>query len=136
MSGKDKKELLIDRHPTGAKEALEEFSSPEEEAKNLENRLRKQDLEQRKEYAERAYGLTQTWVGFIIVITVSQMTFSAMGIGHLESSEFIAVITTTTVTILGFWALVGRGLFGTHQSGRIVSKSRKTTNKSDERSSN
>lgn len=102
----------LDRTPTPREEFEERFLG-EERHKTLviENRHREQEIEQRRVYAERAYGLTQTWVGFIIVVTSVQFALSVMDMGRLTPNEFIAVLTSTTASILGFWALVGRGLF-------------------------
>lgn len=103
--------VQLDRDPTPEEEFEYAFAGENKKTLELQNKLREQELAQREEYAQRAYGLTQTWVGFIIVITLTQMTLSVLELGRLEPSEFIAVLTSTTVAILGFWALVGRGLF-------------------------
>ncbi len=102
----------LDRNPTPEEEFGELALGKERtRALQIENRLREQELEQRNTYAERAYGLTQTWVGFIIVVTSVQFALAVMDFGRLTPTEFVAVLTSTTASILGFWALVGRGLF-------------------------
>lgn len=108
--GGDAETVEIDRDPS-PEEERDALLSENHRSYKLDNDLREQDLNQRQEYAERAYALTQTWVGFLIVVTLTQITLAALEIGHLTAPEFIAVLTTTTATILGFWALVGRGLF-------------------------
>jgi len=110
MGEQNSEEIDIDTDPT-PEEEQDAFVNESHRTHKITNDLRQQDMEQRREYAERAYSLTQTWVGFLIVVTLTQMTLTALEIGRLSASEFIAVITTTTATILGFWALVGRGLF-------------------------
>lgn len=65
---------------------------------------------ERKRYADNAYGITQAWIGFLIVITIAQMALKPYGL-VLETSAFITVFTTTTASIFGFWLLVGNYLF-------------------------
>lgn len=106
-------EIELDRSPTPEEEFQALLGPEHRRALDLENRGREQEIALRGKYDERAYGLTQTWVGFIIVITLAQLTLSALGIPRLEPAEFIGVLSSSTVSILGFWAFVGRGLFST-----------------------
>jgi len=101
--------ILLDATPTGEEEARQ-FSTPEEKQKHLELDSYKQDMTERKCFADRAYGITQTWVGFMIVITIAQMLLKSIDMG-LSENEFIVVFTTTTASVFGFWVLVGRYLF-------------------------
>ena len=101
----------MDPSPTPEGEYKGDFSGEAGRAEKIKNDLSQQDLNQRKEYADRAYGVTQTWVGFIIVVILAQITLRALGVPTLDATEFIAVITTTTTAIVAFWLLVGRGLF-------------------------
>jgi len=69
-----------------------------------------QDNTQRLDYAEKAYGLVQTWVGFLIVLVCAQFSLKGIGFG-LDKEEFIAVILSLSASVFGFWLLVGRYLF-------------------------
>lgn len=101
--------VVLDRSPSGTEE-FDFFSSEEERAKRLRNDSDLQDMKERIRYANNAYGITQAWVGFLIVITISQFSLKPLNMG-LGTTEFVTVITTTTVSILGFWLLVGQYLF-------------------------
>lgn len=101
--------IQLDETPSGKEEAYQ-FSTPEEKQKHLELASYKQDMTERKCFADRAYGITQTWIGFLIVITISQMLLKSIKMG-LSENEFIVVFTTTTASVFGFWVLVGRYLF-------------------------
>lgn len=67
-------------------------------------------MKERIRYANNAYGITQAWIGFLIVITIMQFSLKPLGMG-LSDAAFITVFTTTTASIFGFWLLVGRYLF-------------------------
>lgn len=89
----------------------------EEHARQLEGEEHRQILDHRHRFSEISYGIMQAWVGFLIVLTLSQFSLKPLGMG-LESSEFIAVITTTTASVFGFGLLVGNFLFPKGGSGR------------------
>lgn len=95
----------VDQTPTSGEEGAF-FESPE----RLASRSEAQDISERKRYADNAYGITQAWIGFLIVLTIAQMALKPYGL-TLESAAFITVFTTTTASIFGFWALVGQYLF-------------------------
>lgn len=111
--GSDRVEL--DRDPTGEEE-FDLFSTEEERAKRLRNDSNLQDMKERIRYADHAYGITQAWVGFLIVITIAQFSLAPLGLG-LGRAEFITVFTTSTASVFGFWLLVGRYLFPERKSG-------------------
>ena len=101
--------VVIDSTPT----SLEEggfFDTHAEKAKALANESDQQDMQERIRYANNAYGITQAWIGFLMVITVAQITLKPLGLG-LDPTVFIAVFTTTTAAVFGFWLLVGQYLF-------------------------
>lgn len=108
-----KKEVVevvdIDSTPTALEEADELFT-PEAKAKVLANESDEQDIRERIRYADHAYGITQAWIGFLMVITTCQFALKPYGFG-LEPNVFIAVFTTTTAAVFGFWLLVGQYLF-------------------------
>jgi hypothetical protein len=101
--------IEVDRTPT-PEEEFETFDPEEARARKLRNDSDQQDMEERQRYAGHAYGITQTWVGFLIVLTFTQLCLKPLGLG-LGREEFIAVFTTTTASVFGFWLLVGRYLF-------------------------
>ena len=76
----------------------------------LRNDSDEQDMGERIRYATNAYGITQAWIGFLIVLTLAQLCLKPIGIG-LSDASFIAVFTTTTAAVFGFWLLVGNYLF-------------------------
>lgn len=102
--------IAVDPTPTGKDERDSTFSTEDDRRKRQENDSFEQDTRERKRYAENAYGITQTWVGFLIVVTIAQMALKKTGL-VLGREEFIAFVTTTTASVFGFWALVGRYLF-------------------------
>lgn len=99
----------VDRAPTSEEETGIFLNEREREAK-IKNDSELQDMGERIRYASHAYGITQAWIGFLIVLTLAQMTLKPLGIG-LETPAFITVFTTTTASIFGFWLLVGQYLF-------------------------
>ena len=54
--------------------------------------------------------MAQLWVIFLISVTFVQLFLRIFERG-LHDGEFIAVVTTTTASVFGFWWLVGRYLF-------------------------
>jgi len=92
-------------------EKEETFGDPEHHAKVLTNKQFQQDMAERKKYAEAAFKLTRLWVWFLIGSTAFQMFLSIFDRG-LSDSMFVTLLTTTTVSVLGVWALVGSYLFG------------------------
>lgn len=102
-------EISVDRDPTFDEE-MGTFDPEEQRRKELENQSFQQDMGERIRYANNAYGITQAWIGFLIVITIMQFSLAPIKMG-LSDPAFIAVFTTTTASIFGFWMLVGRYLF-------------------------
>lgn len=98
--------IEVARKPT----AREEKDVLENKHQRDRNRSYKQDMRERKRFAENAYGITQTWVGFLMVLTFSQFSLKSIGLG-LSDTAFVTVFTTTTASVFGFWLLVGRYLF-------------------------
>lgn len=74
------------------------------------NRSYKQNMRERKRFAENAYGITQAWIGFLMVLTFAQVCLKPINLG-LSDTAFVTVFTTTTASVFGFWLLVGRYLF-------------------------
>lgn len=104
--------IVIDPDTTsGSKERTQTFRPHDDERKGLENKQFSQDIRERKRYAVAAFRLTRLWVCFLIISTLLQFVFSAFG-GGLTEGMYIALVTTTTASVLGVWALVGGYLFG------------------------
>ena len=99
----------VDPTPTPGEET-EFFRNELERAAKIANDSTHQDMGERKRYADNAYGITQAWIGFLIVLTISQFSLKPIGMG-LSDAAFITVFTTTTASIFGFWLLVGNYLF-------------------------
>lgn len=69
---------------------------------------------ERIRYANHAYGVTQAWIGFLIVLTIAQLALKPSSLG-LSDTAFITVFTTTTASVFGFWLLVGNYLPGAQE---------------------
>lgn len=102
-------EIPLDRNPDPEREMLR-FETPEEREKHLRNINLEQDINERRKFASRSFRLTYVWIIFIIISTIAQFVLNAMHRG-LPVPDFIALITTTSATVFGFWLLVGRYLF-------------------------
>lgn len=104
-------EIPLDRNPDPEREMLR-FETPEEREKHLRNINLAQDIAERRKFASRSFRLTYIWIIFIILSTIAQFVLNAMRRG-LPVPDFIALITTTSAAVFGFWLLVGRYLFPT-----------------------
>lgn len=102
--------IIVDPRSNSAQKEAEDFEKPDVRAKHLKNKQYEQDIRERKRFAIHAVRFTKSWICFLIIVTFIQQF---LGIWHagLSDGEFIAVVTTTTVSVLGFWLLVGRYLF-------------------------
>jgi hypothetical protein len=112
-------DIKLDDSPTSAEEtdAFKNREEKEEERKKrIENDSAEQDKEERKKFSERAFGITQTWIGFLIVLTVAQFTLSETKHFGLSDTTFNIVFTTTTASVFGFWSLVGKYLFNSKKT--------------------
>jgi hypothetical protein len=98
-------EISRDPSPLDEQHALEDHRG-----KKLRNDSEQQDMGERIRYASNAYGITQAWIVFLMVMTVAQLCLKPIGLG-LTDAAFITVFTTTTASIFGFWLLVGNYLF-------------------------
>src|SRR6185437_7215995 len=107
-SGKDETIVRLDPNPEG-KEA-EDFESPDQKKRRLQNRSLEQRISIQREYVDSARSLAETWIGFTIVVTIIQI-IKPYGM-HLEPSEFIAIAATALGSVIALWAIVGRGVFG------------------------
>lgn len=55
--------------------------------------------------------LTDQWLRFVAVITIVEQGLSVLGYQGLGDVRYVALVTTTTATVLGLWLVVGRGLY-------------------------
>lgn len=104
LGGDDEIEVARNPSPLDERSALEDIS------KRIRNKSDKQDMKERKRYADNAYAITQAWIGFLMVMTLAQICLSPVKLG-LSDPAFITVFTTTTASVFGFWLLVGNYLF-------------------------
>lgn len=72
----------------------------------------KDDNEARKNFSQRIFTLTVMWLFFILLIVLG----CAMNIIHLSDSVLIALITTSTINVLGFFTAVTLYLFNKDKS--------------------
>jgi hypothetical protein len=77
---------------------------------DLQQQGARQIIGQRDVYARAALGILQAWVGFLMVVILSQITLRTFNSG-LHDGEFIATITSTTASIIAFTFIVARYLF-------------------------
>lgn len=108
--------ISVAPNPTPEKEEKSEFSDPDNHRKRLSNRQTEQNINERKKYASNSSRLAICWAAFLIIVVIAQFVARWFGSG-LHSEEFIAVVTTTTASVFGFWYLVGRYLFPKEGSG-------------------
>ena len=85
----------------------------------LENDTIEDDNRQRKDYYEKSHSIIQAWVGFLIVLIISQFSLRPLGL-NLGREEFIAVVVSLSGSIFGFWSLVGRYLFDPRNTNKKV----------------
>ena len=101
--------IPIPRVPSPEAESKETFSL-EDEHKKYKNHDLRSDIKLKRSYFSQTRKITKNWVCFIICAASLQFVARLFGRG-LEAAEFIALITTTTATLVGFWAIVGAYLF-------------------------
>lgn len=108
VNGENGEGAFIDLLPEAKKEDAV-FRDPYRRSK-LEGDFLEQIILERKSFADRSYHVTIYWLFGLAVLVIAQYKARLWGIG-LKASEFIALVTTTSATILGFWWLVGRSLY-------------------------
>lgn len=78
-------------------------------AYELENLQLEQDLGERKKFAGRVYWMMVGWIASVLAIVVAQgLTLCGF---HLDTTVLIALISGTTVNVLGIFVIVARYLF-------------------------
>lgn len=100
--------IPIPRTPSSAEEY--DFFQIDAEKKRYQNHDLKSDIRLKRTYFSVTRKITRYWILFIVVASALQLLARVFERGW-EASEFIALITTTTATLVGFWAIVGAYLF-------------------------
>lgn len=95
--------------PSGVDEYNDLFER-DPDVQPIADRRDEDDLTGRKELRRQVLSITDVWIGFVIVITGLQFFARLFGAG-LESEEYIALITTTTLGLFGLWRVVGKSLY-------------------------
>jgi hypothetical protein len=98
-------QIKVSYRPTAEKEAnqLESVAELQKEEYRDRNKAK-------RDFAQSTECLGQTWVGFLIVLTIAQFICKGDGLG-LDRYEFLGVVVTSTATILGLWWQVGKSLY-------------------------
>jgi hypothetical protein len=100
----------LEKEPDGQEENNDLFDHEDQRTKRLKNNNIESELNLREKYAQRSFYFAILWLIFLIALTFSQFVFRNEKIG-LKEAEFLAVSTTTTAAVFGFWAIVLRSLF-------------------------
>lgn len=103
--------LRLDRDPYGQEEDGAIFKHPIDDLDDLDRRERAQDMGERILYADRSFIITLCWAAFLILFPILQLCVVSSGRTGMNDGPFIAVVTTTTASVFGFWTLVGLYLF-------------------------
>jgi hypothetical protein len=89
----------------------EEQEELEAEHKKLELVGKRQDIEARKSYANKVFKLVCGWLSAMILLVTLSGFGSRSGWFQLSDSTLIALITTTTISVLGLFTIVANYLF-------------------------
>ncbi len=92
------------------KDTQKEDDDLERQKKKAVVRSLEQDIKARGKYAGRIFCLICTWLGSIFLLLVLQGFKTCLGF-HLSDKVLIAVITGTTINVLGLFAIVANYLF-------------------------
>ena len=95
-------------------ERLQELERKALELKLLKAQIRKfeDDNEGRKEFSRNIFAVTVVWMFLVLLIIIQ----CANGKWHLSDSVLIALITTTTATVIGIFIIVANYLFNREKS--------------------
>jgi hypothetical protein len=95
--------------PEQAKQLSFELALAEQQLLEIE-----EARDQRRKYARRIFRLVCCWlvlVGYTVIAQAFGVGFGQYGRFHLDNSVLIALITTTTATVIGVFAIVLNYLF-------------------------
>lgn len=78
------------------------------EAKRIQNQIERQDMEQRKEYADRIFSMTSIYLFFVLLILFLDGSCAQFNLGD---TVLVTLLGTTTSTVLGALYFVAKYLF-------------------------
>lgn len=90
------------------KNALQDYDA---EGKKLDNDSKRQNIEARKRYANRIFFLVSCWLACMLVVILLSGFGGYAKWFNLADSVLIALITTTTISVLGLFTIVVNYLF-------------------------
>lgn len=95
-------------------EKLHELEQQALELQLLKAQIRKfeDDNEGRKEFSRNIFAVTVVWMFLVLMIVIQ----CANGKWHLSDSVLIALVTTTTATVIGIFIIVANYLFNRDKS--------------------
>lgn len=129
--------ILLDDTPSGIAEEEQLFEREVIDQADLNDIIlheRRQDMAERKLFADRAYFITKVWIWFLVGLSATQIAVSFWHVG-LTNAQFVTVVTTTTTSVLGFWFLVGKYLHQTRRAEEPRKKHKRIeVQKADKRS--
>ncbi len=90
-----------------------EANSLEDEQKKIDLESQKRDLDARTRYVDRVYWLIVYWLVFVAVVIVQDARRPLVSLIRFDVSDpvLIALITTTTINVIGLFIVVLRYLF-------------------------
>jgi hypothetical protein len=108
--------VIADAPPTDAPDdrARDELRVLELAAQKEQVRGLSQDIDERRKYANRIFYMVSTWLAIVAYIVVAQgfgLGFFNHGPFHLSDSVVIALVTTSTATVVGCLLIVATYLF-------------------------
>lgn len=81
------------------------------DTKKIEYEIRKQDMGERKAYSNKIYCLIASWLIYVGLIIFLEALGSKCGWFKLSDPVMIALITTSTASVIGLFAIVVNYLF-------------------------
>lgn len=78
------------------------------EAKRIQNQIERQDMEQRKDYADRIFSMISIYLFFVLLILFLDGFCTRFNLGD---TVLVTLLGTTTSTILGVFYFVAKYLF-------------------------
>ena len=78
------------------------------EAKKIQNQIERQDMEQRKEYADRIFSMTSIYLFFVLLFLFLDGSSARFNLGD---TVLVTLLGTTTSTVLGALYFVAKYLF-------------------------
>lgn len=89
----------------------EEIADFEAESKRLDIQGKRQDIKARKKYANKIFNLIRIWLISVVAIVLLAGFGNKCGWFKMADSVLIALITTTTASVVGLFAIVANYLF-------------------------